>query len=43
MSVDRDEEDIARDARLEWRLVPKAVLAIAIVVVIVVIREMILR
>jgi hypothetical protein len=36
-------EEIAADARRELRLIPQALLALAVVVVIVVVRELLLR
>ncbi|WP_282846047.1 hypothetical protein [Microbacterium oxydans] len=42
-SHDAEVEEIAADARRERRLVPQAVLALAVVVVIVVVRELLLR
>ncbi|MBP3977659.1 hypothetical protein [Microbacterium sp. BLY] len=40
---DAEVEEIAADRRAEWRLIPQALLSLAVVVVIVVVREMLLR
>lgn len=37
------QREIRRDARLEWRLIPKALLALVIVAAIVVLRELFVR
>ena len=42
-SHDAEVEEIAADARRERRLVPQALLALAIVVIVVVVRELFLR
>lgn len=42
-SPQAEQEEIATDARREKRLVPQALLALGIVVVIVVVRELLLR
>ncbi|WP_168441079.1 MULTISPECIES: hypothetical protein [unclassified Microbacterium] len=42
-SHDAEVEEIAADARRERRLVPQALLALAVVVIIVVVRELFLR
>lgn len=39
MTSSQDDTEIARDARWEWRLVYKAVIAIAVTVAVIVIRE----
>ena len=38
----RDRDEIARDARWEWRLIYKALISIAVVGIVVVVREMFL-
>lgn len=43
MSDPAGEEEIRRDARREWRLIPQALLALAIVAAVVVVRELFLR
>lgn len=42
-SPDAEVQEIAADARRERRLIPQALLSLAVVVVIVVVRELILR
>lgn len=42
-SQDAEREEIAADRRREFRLVPQGLLALAIVVVVVIVREMFLR
>ncbi|WP_181157495.1 hypothetical protein [Microbacterium sp. MYb62] len=42
-SPDSEREEIAADARRERRLIPQAILALAVVAVIVVVRELLLR
>ncbi|WP_292761664.1 hypothetical protein [Microbacterium sp. UBA3486] len=42
-SHDAEVEEIAADARRERRLIPQALLALAVVVIIVVVRELFLR
>ena len=42
-SHDAEVEEIAADARRERRLVPQALLALAVVVIVVVVRELFLR
>lgn len=37
------QREIRHDARLEWRLIPKALIALAVVTVIVLLRELFLR
>jgi len=37
------QREIRHDARLEWRLIPKALLALVIVAAVVVLRELFLR
>ena len=43
MSASDEEDEIKHDARAEWWLVPKALLALGAVAVIVIVREMLLR
>lgn len=42
MTEVRDGDEIARDARWEWRLIYKALISIAIMGIVVVVREMFL-
>lgn len=42
-SYDAEVEEIAADARKERRLIPQALISLAVVVVIVVVRELLLR
>lgn len=42
-SQNDEREDIVADRRREFRLIPQALLALAIVVVVVIVREMFLR
>lgn len=42
-SPDTEREEIAADARRERRLIPQALLALAVVVIVVIVRELLLR
>lgn len=43
MSADHEADELARDARLEWRLVPQTVFALGVIAAIVIVRELFLR
>ncbi|WP_269745587.1 hypothetical protein [Leucobacter komagatae] len=43
MNRSESRAEIRRDARREWRLVPQALLALAIVASVVIVRELLLR